>query len=204
MFNFKSIVQSAMLAAALLLGASPAIAGPVYHVNINTTALAAEGAGLMDFSFMSVDTAEATTVSLSNFSGLFGTEVERFGDVTDTVAGVDLSNSIDGMAWLTRAVNLGGSFSFDIAFTDDFGGADGVTFGVSLYNEAFSSYLGLQGPLVQFELFPAAGGQPSFLVMSENNAFATITAIPEPSDLLLMLTALAMLGLATRRGRKQG
>lgn len=205
MINFTSFVRSAMLAAAMFLGAGQAVAGPMYHVTINTATLAAAGSGQMDFTLLGLASADATQVKLSNFSGMFGAETGRYGDVVDTAGGVDMSNSIDGMAWLTRAVTLGGSFGFDIAFADSFGGADGVTFAVSLYSEDFGSYLGLGGPLVQFDLYPAAGGDASFLVISEDNAFASVTEVaevPEPSQLLLMLTALALLGAAARRRAK--
>ena len=105
MMNFKSVVQSAMLAAAMFLGASPAIAGPVYHVNLNTTTLAAEGSGLIDFTFMGLSSAEVSTVKLSNVSGAFGAVLGEQG-VTATATGFNLSNSIDGLAWLTRAVRM--------------------------------------------------------------------------------------------------
>lgn len=201
MINFKNFITRLLLASAMMLGAGQAIAGPVYHVNINTASVAAAGTGWMDFSFLGLASADATTIKLSNFSGLFGAEIERMGDVADTVAGFNLSNSIDGQAWLTRAVTLGGSFGFNVEFADNFGGLDGVTFAVSLYNEGFDGFLGIDGPLVQFDLVPAFDGAPSAIVVSEDNALATIAEVPEPSQLLLMLTALALLGFMARRAR---
>ena len=200
-FGFKSFVQTAMLAAAMFLGASPAIAGPVYHVSINTAGVTAT-TGLLDFSFLGTTDADVSTLTLSNFSGMFGAEEGRSGAVTDTATGYTMSTSVAGQAFLTRAVTLGGNFGFDVEFADSYTGADLIAFTVSLYSDGFAGYLGVQGPLVQFDLYPAAGAMPSFVVALEDNALADISEVPEPSDLLLMLTALAMLGFVARRGRK--
>lgn len=201
MMNFKSFVQSAMLAAAMFLGASPAIAGPVYHVSINTAGLGS-ATGLLDFSLLGTTDADVSMITLSNFTGLFGADAPTIGDVTATASGYAMSTSNAGQAFLTRAVALGGTFGFDLMFADSYTGTDAIAFTVSLYDDAFSAYLGVDGPLVQFDLYPAAGNAPAYVVAFEDNALAAISEVPEPSDLLLMLTALAMLGVVARRGRK--
>ncbi len=202
MFNFKSLVQQAILACALVLGASPAFAGPVYHVSINTAAIA-EPTGIMTFDFLGMDVVDVATATLSNFSGAFGAEESRGTAVTDIAGGYSFASGFEG--YLTRAVTLGGIFGFDITFADGFSGNDGATFSIALYNNDYSSYLGLDGNLVAFELVPEMGGEPSFVTVSEDNAFASVSElsgeVPEPSDLLLMLTGLAMAGLVTRRAR---
>ncbi len=204
MFNFKSFVQQALLACALVLGASPAFAGPVYHVSINTAGIS-EPTGIMTFDFLGMDMVDVASATLTNFSGAFGAEESRGTAVTDTAGGYTFASGFEG--YLTRAVTLGGLFGFDITFADGFSGNDGATFGIALYNDDYSSYLGLDGNLVSFELVPAMGGEPSFLVISEDNDVASVTEVraevPEPSDLLLMLTALAMAGMVARRARKQ-
>ncbi len=204
MFNFKSFVQQAILACALVVGASPAFAGPVYHVSINTAAIT-EPTGIMTFDFLGMDVVDVATATLTNFSGAFGAEESRGPAVTDIAGGYTFASGFEG--YLTRAVTLGGMFGFDITFADGFSGNDGATFGIALYKSDYSGYLGLEGNLVSFELVPAMGGQPSLLTVSDDNAFASVTEVrgevPEPSDLLLMLTALAMAGFVTRRARAQ-
>ena len=204
MFNFKSFVQQALLACALVLGASPAFAGPVYHVSINTAGIS-EPTGIMTFDFLGMDMVDVATATLTNFSGAFGAEESRGTAVTDIAGGYTFASGFEG--YLTRAVTLGGLFGFDITFDDGFSGNDGATFSIALYNDDYSSYLGLDGNLVSFELVPAMGGEPSFLVISEDNDVASVTEVraevPEPSDLLLMLTALGMAGMVARRARKQ-
>ena len=203
MINFKSFVQQALLAAALILGASPAFAGPVYHVTINTAGIVAPGP-LMAFDFISDADANAATATLTNFSGAFGAEDDRGTGVTDIAGGYSFVNGLAG--YLTRAVTLGGNFGFDITFSDSFGGTIDARFNVSLFDGDFAPLGTADGILASFELMAPMNGQPATLIISPDNAFAAISEavaeVPEPSDLLLMLTALALAGLVTRRARK--
>ena len=202
MTNFKSIIQTAILACAMALGVAPApaLAGPLYHVTIDTSSLS-ETSGLLDFTLTSNGASpELTSVTLTNFSGDFGAEYWREGDVTDVAGGYAIGSGA-GLSWLTRIVNLGGSFGFHVSFADSFGGVDGVGLAVSLFDADMTRYLGMDGALVSFELVPEMNGEPSFVAVSADNAFASVTVIPEPSELLLMLTGLAMLGFVNRRAR---
>ena len=201
MTNFTSFLQRAILACAITLGAAPAFAGPMYHVTIDTSSVVAETSGLLDFALTSnAASPDLTSVTLTNFSGDFGAEFMREGDVTNIAGGYAIGSGA-GLSWLTRIVNLGGVFGFDVGFADNFGGVDGVSLAVSLFDADMTRYLGVDGPLVAFELVPAMNGEPSFVAVSEDNALASTAAIPEPSELLLMLTGLALLGFATRRAR---
>ena len=200
MTNFTSFIKTAILACALALGAAPAFAGPMYLVTIDTSDLA-ETTGLLDFALIShAGSPDLTSITWTNFTGAFGAEASREGDVTDIAGGYAIGSGA-GLSWLTRFVNLGGSFSVHVGFADSFSGVNNVGLAISLFTADFTQYLGLNGPLVSFELVPAMGGAPSFVTVSPDNALASVNAIPEPSELLLMLTALAMLGFATRRGR---
>jgi len=201
MTNFTSFIQTAIFACAMALGATPAFAGPVYRVTIDTSSLA-EASGLLDFALTSNDASpDLTSVTLTNFSGDFGAGVTRGGDVSDIAGGYAIGSGA-GLSWLSRFVNLGGSFGFNVGFADSFGGVDGVGLEVSLFDVDMTRYLGMDGPLVSFVLVPAMGAEPSFVSVSADNALASVSAIPEPSELLLMLTGLAMLGFVTRRARR--
>lgn len=197
MFNVKQLFQHALLALALAFGSGAAVAGPTYQVTIDTSSLAGSDA-LFDLSFLSVDGAVGATASLWNFSGAFGTEAERAGSVAgDIGSGLTLTNA-DGFNYLTQAITLGGNFSFMISFGGDYesiGGPDGASFAVTIYDQLFNV---LAQPMV-FDLVPAFLGANAYLDVHIDTSIASATAVPEPSHLLLVLTALAMLGLAMRR-----
>ena len=206
MTHFKSFIQSAILIAAMAFGAAPAFAGPTYNVTIDTSRLS-ETSGLLDFFLTSnADSPDLTSVTLTNFTGNFGAEYAREGDVAD-IAGGYVIGSGAGWSWLTRTVNLGGSFGFTVGFADGFGGIDAVGLAVSLFDANQQQYLGADGPLVFFTLVPETDGAPSFVTVEADNARTTVAEavaeVPEPSDLLLMLTGLALAGFATRRARQR-
>lgn len=198
MINFKNILRHAVLAFALAIGSGAAVAGPTYQVTIDTSAYAGE-TGLMDFVFLSNSGAPSAVATLSNFSGAFGLEQDRGGSVAGAIpGGFSLSNS-DGFNFLTQFVSLGGKFMFNISFAGDYetiGGADGATFTLGLYDVDFTQQFGL--PLA-FELVPAFMGAPAEVVVVAEGSLAGVSEVPEPSELLLMLGGLAMMGLVHRR-----
>ena len=204
MTHFKSFIQSAVLIAAMAFGAVPAFAGPMYNVTIDTSRLL-ETSGLLDFFLESnADSPDLTTVTLTNFSGNFGTEYAREGDVANIAGGYAIGSGA-GSSWLTRRVSLGGTLGFTIGFADGFSSIDAVGLAVSLFDANQQQYIGAAGPLVLFELVPDMNGAPSFVAVSADNDITTVAEaaaeVPEPSDLLLMLTGLALAGCATRRSR---
>lgn len=192
MFNFKTLLVSL----ALLCASATASAGPTYRVTLDTSGYSGVS-GLLDFTFLAANPASPVTgATLSNFSGAFGLEAGRTGAVSGALPGQVTLYDAAGDNWLTQAVSLGASFGFDISFDDGYlanGGLDGSTFAVSLYNGDFSQYLGIDGPLLQFDVLPG------FILVSDNNDIAQIAVVPEPSELLLALTGLAMMGLIARR-----
>lgn len=198
MTNFISFARRLALAAALVLGVSPAFAVPIYHVAINTAGISAPS-GLLDFSFYSTTDAQVTTVQLSNLTGAFGPTAEFSGDVVKTAAGYSMSTAIDAQSFLTFGVPFGGNFGFDVAFADDYSGIDTAILSIGLYSPGFTEYF---GSVVKFERIPATSQAASFVSVTQGEPFASTSAIPEPSELLLMLTALAMAGFITGRARE--
>jgi len=192
MFNMKNLMTRALLALAMSFGAGAALAGPTYHVAIDTAQFAGTQ-GYLDLSLVALGDAAPAFATLSNFTGSYGgttlLEGHAFGGV-DT--GVTLGNSSLVNAF-TQLVNFGGVFGFDVSFDLD-DGAVGSAFGVALFNEAFDAYLGAQGSIVDIMLQP--GEAPAVLV---NADLAAVGEVPEPADWMLMATGLVLLGLALQR-----
>lgn len=203
MFNFKSLLNKALCALMLAVAAGGALAGPTYHVSVNTTSLAAKGSGNLDFSLGNLVGAAETIVTLSNFSGAFGGEADRLGNVTGAIPGTVVLRNVDELSFLTQSITLGGLFGFDVSFSGAFattGGADGTTFSVSLFDQAMSDYLAFD--FVNFEVVPAFGAAPSQILTRFDEGLANVgiaAEVPEPSELLLMLTGLALMGAMLRR-----
>jgi hypothetical protein len=203
MRNPKNFLPQCLLVLALFAhGAAQAL--PVFHVSLDTTAYT--GQGLMDFTFLANAGATPATAVVSNFVGAFGATFDRSAGAVGAVPGpVSLSNQ-DGGDYLTEVVSLGGQLSFDVRFDGDFAtvsNLDESQFNVTLYKDDFSDYIGPAGSFAGFELMPPANGSPGGVVVSSNE-LAKVAALPEPSSLLLSLSALAMLGLAARKRPRPG
>ncbi|MFC5462381.1 NF038129 family PEP-CTERM protein [Massilia niabensis] len=193
MFNLKNLFTRALLALMLVGAAGAASAGPIYRVTIDTSSEA--GSGVFDFSFLGFETAADATAVLSNFRGNYGgSEIE--GDVSGSLeTGIILGNS--EFTSFLQSVNLGGLFGFDVEF-DVQGEGDGTTFAMTLYDTAFSDLLLSQGPLVQIDLMP---GVADFV--SIDNAFVSVSEVPEPATLASLALGLALMG-STLRARRKG
>jgi hypothetical protein len=201
MFNFLHIARKALLAAVLAIGSAAALAGPTYLVTIHTQNVDAE-TGLMDFNFYTTADAVGGMVSLSNFSGAFGVEVDRAGTATGAIPDTVTLSSGMTSNYLTQSVLFGGDFSFNVTFSGDYESVEGLyapTFQVSLYDDFLSTEFGMA---VQFDLLPALNADPAGVLVTVPDAdLATVAAVavPEPSQLLMMLSALALAGLVLRR-----
>jgi hypothetical protein len=196
MLNLKKILSRSLLAVAL--GACGSVfAVPVYHVTIDTRTLGTSNA-VLDLELGALTgSAAPVTATLNHFMGAYGTS-DFSGSASGSIgSSVRLVNDA-GYSGLLQSLMLGGLFSFDVSFDLSFdvgtGGLDGSSFSAMLYNPDFSATLGMDTPLVQIDLMP---GQAD--VVSPANAFASATAVPEPSTLLSMVTGLGLLGFGLRR-----
>lgn len=195
MFN---IVRKALLACALVLGSGAAVAGPTYLVTLHTQAYSGES-GLLDFGMGGNADAPSAFATLSNFAGAFEYEFDRSpSTVGDMASGITIASS-GASNYLTEGVLLGGDLSFMVSFSGDFDvleSAASSLFAVVLYDAQLTELWAFP---VQFDLISAFGGAPSAVLVTVDDSLASVTAVPEPSSLLLMLAALAAAGFLLRR-----
>jgi hypothetical protein len=190
----KSLFSRALLAAVLATGAGAAAAGPLYHVDIDTSSFKGQGTGFLDMTFLPGVESGAATATVSHLTG-------DFGDVLDMSA-PGISGAVDGQvvfdnsmyADLFRSLNLGGHVGFDLGFSGPDSGIGGTDFDVSLYDGTGMDYL--VASLVHFTL------QPGSVDLHANQEFASVSpaaAVPEPSAALLVAIGLLIAGAVGRR-----
>ena len=201
--KFSLALRRAVLAALLAGSSSLALADPLgYRVEIDTRQFS--GAGFLDFAFIAGNSpAPGATATLSNFSGAFGALASQEGNVSGSLPGtLTFGNSGAYNDWFHN-VTLGGKFGFNIVFGGDFlhtAGNAGTTFGVGLLDASGMAYLGnVDGNLVQFELTPLNGFIPASIAGSTYAGIASISAVPEASEWMMLTGGLALIGLALRR-----
>lgn len=201
--TFNLTLRHAVLAAVLAGSSSVALADPLgYHVEIDTSQFS--GAGFLDFAFIAGNSpAPGATATLSQFTGAFGALETQEGSVSGSAPGtLTFGNSGAYNDWFQN-VTLGGKFAFNIVFGGDFlttAGNAGTTFGVGLLDATATSYLGnVNGNLLQFELTPLNGGLPASIAGSTYASIASISAVPEASEWMMLTGGLALIGFALRR-----
>ena len=196
MFNIKSMLSRSLLALALVSGAGAAVAGPTYHVSIDTAALGT-GTAYLDLSLGALEGAAPVSATLSHFTGVFGDSTDRLGASSGTVDGSVVLDNSETWSDLFQEIVLSGLFSFDVSFEGSGSGA-GTTFGAALFGADMSTNLGLPGYLVQIDLLPGVDD-----VLSPANAYASVTPavtdVPEPGELAMLLTGLGLMGYTLRR-----
>jgi hypothetical protein len=197
MFNVKTLLRQCLLAVALAGASLGALAGPTsFHVELETAGLA--NAQYIDFFFSKIGAAPDATVTISNFTGdslavdYFEGAVTFNGGGSVTIAnGPDFSNMVDYTA------AFGGMFGFDLVFSTDFlasSSLDSSVFSISVLDGGLAP---LSGSLAQFEL--SASGIAAVAAERYTITALAPTAVPEPSDLLMMVTGLGLVGLVRRR-----
>ena len=205
MFKLPKILGSALLAVSVF-ASGLALAGPSYHVTLDTSAYAGTS-GNVDFNLLAVTGATGATVVLSNFDGVPGSTAIAYGAVSGALPGPVTFMNADGYNDLFQSIIFQNSLSFDLNFAGDFlsmAGSDGSTFAVSLFNEAGSDYLGAPGSKVEFALTPISGNSGgsvaiSLIAAGVSAAPLAAAAVPEPSELMLMLTAFGLMGVMVKR-----
>lgn len=199
MFNMKNLFLRALLALSIAVGAPAALAGPMFHVKVDTSSLS--GTGYLDLGFNGLGDAGAALATVTNFSGNFLTDSQPFGDVSGDIAGgVRLGNGT-GFNFFDQAVSFGGLFSFDVSF-DTAASGPGVLFSVALMNDALDAYLGGDFNLLTIDLIP--GQAPVIDVVEPGLAsLAEVAQVPEPGEWLLLATGLMLIAL-TRRMQQRG
>jgi hypothetical protein len=194
-------LRKALLACAMVVASGAALAGPTYQVTLHTQAYSGES-GLLDFGMGGNADAPSAFASLWNFSGAFESEFDRSPNTVGDLAGGITIASNRASNYLTQAVNLGGDLSFLVSFAGDFETVPSDwnnLFAVVLYDAQLTE---LWAIAVQFDLLSPYNGAPSAVVVTADGALAEVSAVPEPSSLLLMLAALALATLAVRRSRQ--
>lgn len=201
--HLSTFARRAVLAALLAAASSAALADPLsYHVEIDTSQFA--GAGYLDFAFIAGNApAPWASATLSGFTGAFGALESQDGNVSGSLPGtLVFGNGGSYNDWFHN-VTLGGKFGFNIVFGGDFLASDGnagTTFGVGLLDASGVNYLGNpDGNVVQFELMPMAGSLPATVSAASYAGFASVSAVPEASEWLMLSGGLALIGLAMRR-----
>jgi hypothetical protein len=199
MFNLTTFLRQAALALALAGSSLVALAGPVsYHVTVDTTGRT--GAGYLDLMFNAFPDASVVTATLSNLTGNIVSvdESDRVNHHRD--GSFNLANLPDLGSYLKFGVGFGGVFGFDILFSDDHSadaGPDGSTFTVGLFDA--NGAIGDPFGIVRFDLVPGAGMMEPAVDAGFAAVGPVMAAVPEPGNVMLMLTGLVLLGATLRR-----
>ena len=196
MNHMKDLLVKLLLAVCMLGGAGQAGAAQQYTVTIDTATLGG-GTAYLGLYFLGLADAAPAAATVSNLAGAFSGAPQITGAVTGTPPGPLVFGNAGAGGELVMTVSLGGVLSFDVGFTLGAGDA-GTTFGWSLFNDA--SYLGADGDLGTVSLQPGAAPGAVFAVNIASD-LTRVTAVPEPSSVLLMVAGMLCLMVHARRRR---
>jgi hypothetical protein len=201
MFNFTSTLRHALLVLAMAATSLAAHADviPTYKVTITTTA-AAGSSGYLDFQFAGAG-GPGALATVSNLQGAINGIDHDMDAGTVLDLGPGSFTMANDLSYLSHFVDFGGVFTFDLAFSGDFlttPAEDYSFFTVAALGLDFLS-IGGQDFAVTFDLYPPFNGMDPSVFVNVDGRLADVTQVPEPSELLLMLTGLALIGVTVRR-----
>ncbi len=207
-------VRHSLLALALAACANLAGATETIHVDIDTSTFASLSSGGwldMQFNAGSGGTPVLATAVVSNLTGFDSSQVAQIsGAVTGSLAGgytLQNASSSGTLTDLFQAVIFGGKVGFNVTFS---GAADPSLnqiqslFGIALYGNDQATLLGnpnANGNLLELSWVPGkSAGQNGVVSTTVFDAHTvSVSAVPEPSNWLMLGAGVVLLGVAYRR-----
>ena len=193
MTTLTSIFLRWILALGLLAGRAGAMAGPTYHVDVDSASLGTDK-GYLALSFLGFDLAGTATATVSNWQGDFAGTGVAYGNAAVDF-GTRLLTITSAQEGFLFDVAFGKTFSFDVSFDVDTVPFESA-FGIALSDLEGNYATG--GDLASIVLSPDA----PIRLAAVNADFVTIgetAAVPEPSTLLSLFTGIGLLGFTLRR-----
>lgn len=199
MLNIQKYLRHAVLALGLAAASLTAVASVLPTYRIGAPVTAASDIAAIDFLFSSTDGAAPVTATLSRFTGMPLSELDRAGDVSGTSGNFVVGNP-GTFNYLLLAVD--GPFAFDLNFSAgflDFASTFGSSsfFSIALYDSDFN-VIGDPTGALNFSLSDTG------VVVIPTSSLLSVTEVtavdvPEPTDWVLMLTGLVFVVIMTRR-----